>query len=96
MTIKDLLERKVLKVQPIKDGHKDFKVGDTCPNCNKGILDSSTAKPSIYQRRYIYFLYCGNCGFKYLKKFGITGGGRIKSAGFTDKEFETFIRKVPR
>jgi hypothetical protein len=65
----------------------DWKEGDKCPNCHKGILKSTCAVKSTYEKRYHYVLFCGNCRFKYLKKFGVTGSGRIREVGFTDAEF---------
>ena len=66
----------------------DWKEGDKCPNCLKGTLHSSYAYKSTYERRYHYFLFCDKCKLKYLKKFGVTGSGRIKEVGFTDAEFK--------
>jgi hypothetical protein len=65
----------------------DWKEGGRCPECLKGSLTGSHAIKSTYERRYHYVLSCDNCCFKYLKKFGVTGSGRIKDVGFTDAEF---------
>jgi RNase P subunit RPR2 len=75
---------------------KDFKDGDICPNCYKGKLEMTKAEKSDFQRRYHYLLFCKSCGFKYLRKFAITGGGRIRSTGFTDSEFRKAEQKFLR
>jgi C4-type Zn-finger protein len=66
---------------------EDLKEGSRCPNCLKGLLKSSYAYKSTYENRYVYFLFCDGCKFKYLKKFGVTGSGKIKDIGFTETEF---------
>jgi hypothetical protein len=73
---------------------KDFREGDTCPNCSAAPLKMSAAVPTTYQRRYAYVLYCKSCGFKYLRKFAVTGSGRIKKTGFTDTEFISARNKL--
>jgi RNase P subunit RPR2 len=66
---------------------RDFKENDICPNCRSAPLRATKAIKSEYQRRYHYLLVCKSCGFKYMKKFAVTGSGRIRKTGFTDVEF---------
>jgi len=73
---------------------QDWKAGDVCPNCRKGRLEQTTAIKSEFESRYHYLLFCPYCKFKYLKKFGVTGSGKIKTAGFTDAEFRKAYNKL--
>jgi hypothetical protein len=89
----DVVQTFLDKFKSIDFAKKRWKVGDQCPNCNKGILDMTPLAKSIYEMRYIYYLFCRTCGFKYITKVGITGAGKIKKTDFSYKELDTMRKQ---
>lgn len=67
-----------------------------CPNCEKGKLDISKLKRSIYERRYIYKLACSICGFSYTRKVGMTGAGKFKDSDFSFQELKELRKQGVR
>lgn len=72
----------------------DWIDGSKCPNCYRGKLQATPAVKSEYQSRYHYLLICPLCRFRYLKKFAVTGSGRIRDTGFTDDEFKKATNRL--
>jgi C4-type Zn-finger protein len=65
-----------------------FRFGDECPNCHKDKLTMTPMTKSIYEMRYIYYLFCRACGFRQLKKAAVTGSGKPKRTDFSFHELE--------
>lgn len=58
-----------------------------CINCDQGPLYKSVLVKSDHQDRYLYFIYCKSCGFQWLRKMGMTRGGRVRRWEVTEGEY---------
>jgi predicted RNA-binding Zn-ribbon protein involved in translation (DUF1610 family) len=78
--------KKEHKSSILVDYDYDKPIQMSCPNCKKGVLKRSRLVKSTHQLKYLYFLYCVNCGFSWLRKIGVTKSGRVREWELTTGE----------